>query len=195
MGQEEFDMLLQFFKALANENRLKILGILANRECSVQEIATLLDLKEPTVSHHLAMLKDMGLVDMRAEGNAHLHRLNVEGLQSMSRDVLTREKVASLVDDLVEYDAWEQKVLRAFLEQDRIKQIPAQFKKKLVVLKWLASHFEEGRRYTEVEVNEVIEARHPEYTSLRRQMIDCGLMERDNRIYWRVADWQMPDWK
>jgi hypothetical protein len=195
MGQEEFKTLLCFFKAVANENRLKILGILANGECSVQELALLLDLKEPTVSHHLAMLKDIGLVDMRAAGNTHLHCLNVEGLQAMSRDVLTREKVASLVDDLVEYDVWEKKVLRIFLEGDCIKQIPAQFKKKLVVLKWLASHFEEGRRYTEAEVNEIIETCHPEYTFLRRQMVDCGLMDRDNRIYWRVADWQMPEWK
>jgi hypothetical protein len=192
MGQEEFETLLQFFKALANENRLKMLGILANRECSVQELAALLELKEPTVSHHLAKLKEIGLVEMRIDGNTHLHRLSLESLQTLNRELLTTEKVASLVDDLVEYDLWERKVLRVFLEGDRIKQIPARYKKKLVVLKWLVSHFEEGVRYTEAEVNEIIEARNPEYTLLRRLLIDCGLMEREEGVYWRV-DWEMPD--
>ena len=54
MGTEEFQTLLQLFKALANEDRLKILGILATRERSIGELATLLDLKAPTVSHHLS---------------------------------------------------------------------------------------------------------------------------------------------
>lgn len=192
MGQEKFDMLLQFFKGLANENRLKMLGILANRECSVQELAALLELKEPTVSHHLAKLKEIGLVEMRTDGNTHLHRLNLESLQALNRELLTTERVASLVDDLVEYDLWERKVLRIFLEGDRITQIPARYKKKLVILKWLANHFQEGVRYTEAEVNEIIEAHHAEYTSLRRLLVDCGLMEREEGFYWRV-DWEMPD--
>ena len=103
MGQEEFETLLQFFKALANENRLKMLGILANRECSVQELAALLELKEPTVSHHLAKLKELGLVEMRIDGNTHLHRLSLESLQTLNRELLTTEKVASLVDGNVEH--------------------------------------------------------------------------------------------
>ena len=54
MSQEEFQSLLHFFKVLADESRLKLLGILANGERSVDELATLLKLKAPTVSHHLA---------------------------------------------------------------------------------------------------------------------------------------------
>ena len=139
MEREEIETLLQFFKALGNENRLKMLGILTNRECGVSELATLLDLKEPTVSHHLSKLRALGLVDMRVEGNDHLFRLNVEALRAMSKDIFTSEKMAALVDD-VEYDAWERKVLRSFLEGDRIKAIPTGFKKRLAVLKWLVSH-------------------------------------------------------
>jgi hypothetical protein len=196
MGQEEFEMLLQFFKALANENRLKLLGILANQECSVQELAALLELKEPTVSHHLAKLKEMDLVAMQVDGNTHLYRLDIDGLQTMNREVMasfTSDKMASLVDDLIEYDNWEKKVLRIFLEGDQIKQVPARLKKRLVVLKWLVSYFEEEKRYTETEVNEIIESHHPEYTFWRREFIDYGLMEREEGVYWRVADWEMPE--
>ena len=70
--QAQFQQLLRFFKALANESRLKIVGILANREATVGDLADLLDLRAPTVSHHLAVLKELGLVRMRAEGNAHI---------------------------------------------------------------------------------------------------------------------------
>jgi DNA-binding transcriptional ArsR family regulator len=111
MKTEEIQMLLQFFKALANENRLKILGILAERECGVTELATLLDLKAPTVSHHLSKLKELDLVEMRMEGNDHLYRLSIGNLHTMSETVfssLTSEKMATLSED-VAYDAWEKK--------------------------------------------------------------------------------------
>lgn len=51
MEKAQFQTLLNFFKVLANESRLKILGILAQRECSVEELAALLQLKEPTGVH------------------------------------------------------------------------------------------------------------------------------------------------
>ena len=54
MDPEKFQTLVHFLKTLAHESRLKLLGLLAEREYSVGELAELLDLKEPTVSHHLA---------------------------------------------------------------------------------------------------------------------------------------------
>jgi DNA-binding transcriptional ArsR family regulator len=53
--QPELNTLLEFFKALGNENRLKIIGILANRVCSVEELAELCNLTEPIISHHLGI--------------------------------------------------------------------------------------------------------------------------------------------
>ena len=194
MGEQDLDTLLQFFKALANENRLKLLGILADRECGVEELATLLGVKAPTVSHHLSILAELGLVQMRREGNDHLYRLDVDGLHGMSREVLSSfqaERVAALVDD-VEYDTWERKVLEAFLEGDQIKAMPAGYKKSLAVLKWVANQFEMGRRYTEGEVNEIIERHYEDYCMLRREMVDNGLMARDGKSYWRLK-WEMPD--
>ena len=193
MCQGEFQTLLHFFKALANENRLKILGLLANRECSVGELATLLELKEPTISHHLGKLKGSDLVEIRVEGNDHLYRLNPRALETMSREVLSSERIAALVDDM-EFDAWERKVLDVFLEGDRIIGIPAGYKKRLAVLKWLVSHFEEGIQYSEKQVNEIIQRHHPDYCTFRREFIDNNLMERESGTYWRVA-WRMPEFQ
>ena len=151
MSQEEFQSLLQFFKVLADENRLKLLGILANGERSVEELAALLKLKAPTVSHHLAKLRELNLVGMRSEGNTHYYWLNGEALRQSNKQLLTPERIASLVDD-VEGDAWERKVLRDFFEGTRLKEIPASQKKRSVILRWLANQFEPGVFY-EAQVN------------------------------------------
>ena len=60
MTERDIDMLLRFFKSLANENRLKIVGMLVKRECGVEELASALGLEESTVSHHLAALRELG---------------------------------------------------------------------------------------------------------------------------------------
>jgi ubiquinone/menaquinone biosynthesis C-methylase UbiE/predicted transcriptional regulator len=185
MSEQEFERLLSFFKALANESRLKILGILANRECSVSDLADLLDLREPTVSHHLSKLKELDLVRMQAEGNTHIYALNEAALIQMNKDVFTPQHVAGLVEDVDEL-SWEEKVLDTFVLDDRLSQIPAKHKKRLVILQWLAEKFKPGVRYPERELNEIIARHHPDTASLRRYMVDEGFMQRDHGIYWRV---------
>jgi hypothetical protein len=121
---------------------------------------------------------------MQAEGNTHLYRLNPDGLRDLSKDLLTQEKVASLAKD-VEGEAWERKVLKDFFEGDRLKEIPASRKKREVVLKWLAERFTPGERYPEPRVNELIGKHHPDFATLRRELIGAGLMQRENGVYWR----------
>src|ERR1700750_958582 len=97
MPPEDFETLLQFFKVLADENRLKLLGILATREYSVEELAALLQLKAPTISHHLARLKELKLVRMRSDGNTHFYQLDAESLHQTSKGLLSSEKMTELV--------------------------------------------------------------------------------------------------
>jgi DNA-binding transcriptional ArsR family regulator len=185
MSTADFQILLQFFKVLADETRLKLLGLLASREQSVEELAAQLQLKAPTVSHHLARLKETGLVEMRPEGNTHVYFLNAEALHSMSKGLLSSEKMASLVDDL-EGDAWERKVLKDFFEGTRLKEIPASRKKRAVVLKWFATQFEPGVSYTEKQVNEIVQRHHEDASSIRREMIGEQLLQRAHGSYWLV---------
>ncbi len=186
MPEEDFQTLLQFFKALADENRLKLLGILANGEKSVEELAALLELRAPTVSHHLAKLRELDLVGMRPEGNTHIYWLNAEALRNTSKGLLSSEKMASLVDG-VEGDAWERKVLKDFFEGTRLKEIPASRKKRSVIIKWLANQFEPGVLYKESQVNEILERYHPDTAFLRRELIAEKLMQRENGMYWRAS--------
>lgn len=176
---------LQYLKLLANETRLRLLGLLANRERSVGELAEILTLKEPTVSHHLAKMSEAGLVTMRPEGTTHFYRLNGDTLQQLSRELFTPEQVVSLAPQ-EEADAWERKVLRTYLEGERLSKIPDTRKKRDVVLRWLVTRFEEGRRYTEREVNQVIQRHHPDSATLRRELIGLRLMQREEGVYWRL---------
>lgn len=187
MPPDDFEILLNFFKVLADENRLKLLGILAAREYSVEELAALLQLKAPTVSHHLARLKESGLVEMRADKNTHFYRLNAENLRQTSKGLLSSEKMAELVPiEEMDTDAWERKVLRDFFDGEILTEIPASRKKRSVILRWLSKRFEPGMRYSEAQVNEIIKRHHPDASTLRREMIGEHLLERAQSVYWRT---------
>lgn len=187
MGQELLDKLVSFFKTLADETRLRIVGLLATREYSVEELAATLGVKDPTVSHHLAKLKELGLVTMRAEGNLHYYALDAEALRGLSKEVLTPEVIAAVADDLNE-DAYERRVLRTFMVDGRLAEIPAQRKKREVILRWLVKHFDKGRKYPEAQVNAIIKKYHEDYATLRREFIMAKLMERKDGFYWRVDE-------
>jgi DNA-binding transcriptional ArsR family regulator len=66
----------RFFKAFADEIRLRILSLLATREMCVCEVMVALDLTQPTASHHLGILETVGLVKHRKEGKWVFYRLS-----------------------------------------------------------------------------------------------------------------------
>jgi DNA-binding transcriptional ArsR family regulator len=175
---------LEFFKALADASRLRLLGLLATGERSVDELAALLNLRAPTVSHHLSRLRQLGLVQQRADGNLHFYRLDTEVLRELSRDVLSVERVSGFADSL-QPDAWQAKVLRDFFDGSRLKEIPASRKKRAVVLQQLATHFRVGERYSEMQINKILLRHHGDPATLRRELVGAGLLQRDHSIYWR----------
>lgn len=186
MPSEQLELLLAFLKVIADETRLKLLGVLANREHSVREMAELLNLKEPTVSHHLAKLQEQGIVSMRPEGTVHYYRLNLEVLRRFRKDLFSVEQVASLGEE-VAGDAYERKVMRTYVDGDTIVQIPTVRKKRDVLLRWLAQDFEEGVEYTHKQVNAIIKKHHSDTATLRRELIGAKLMARARDTYWRIT--------
>jgi DNA-binding transcriptional ArsR family regulator len=185
MPPDELDEVLRYLKALADRSRLRLLGLLATEEWTVEELATLLNLRAPTVSHHLALLKELDLVTMCAEGTTHHYRLNDPGLRRMKKLLATPESVAVFAREFPNA-AWEDKVLRDFFQGGQLKAIPAQEKKRLVILKWVAERFEWGRNYSEQEVNGRLKLFHPDFASLRRYLVAHRFMEREHGVYWRT---------
>lgn len=184
MNELPFTNVLSFFKALSDESRLKIVGVLAAKERSVEELASLLELRAPTVSHHLSRLKEVGLVVMRSEGTTHIYRLNIKELRALSKQVLAMDTIVNIAET-VSTDTWERKILTDFLEGERLKEIPASRKKREVILRWLIEKFQYDVRYREKEVSEVIAPHHPDFATLRRELVGAGLLKREHSIYWR----------
>ena len=98
--------LVTFFKALADSNRLKIVGLLAEKSYSVEELAALLQLKPPTVSHHLAKLSEAGLVQSRAESYYSVYQLDKKVLDEKSRSIFSQESRRGNESLLILRRAW-----------------------------------------------------------------------------------------
>ena len=110
------------------------------------------------------------------------HHTSSQAAPAMKRDLVLPGSDGSPVA------AFEAKVLRSFLVDDRLVSIPAQEKKKLVVLRYLLERcFAEDRPYPENEVNESLALFHPDVASLRRYLVEYGLMTRESGVYRRAA--------
>ena len=183
--------MLQFCKAMADDSRLKIVGLLSTAEHSVQQLASILELKEPTVSHHLSVLKQLDLVRMRADANFRWYRLNDEVLGQISRAVFSRGNIAKLAESAGARSS-DRKVLDNFVEGERLLEIPVSYKKRLAILKWLIGSFEPDVSYTESQVNAILKRHHHDCATLRREMIGCGMLSREKGIYWRrpESEWR-----
>lgn len=188
--QEQEYELVAFFKALADENRLKIIGLLAQQPRTVEKLASEIGLSMSTTSHHLARLARVGLVSARTDGHYYVYSLHTDALKDMSQRLLQDDQIRQLSAPVSE-DAYDQKVLSNFLNKDgRIKTFPAQDKKLQVILKHVVKAFEYGQRYPEKQVNEILSQFNEDTAFLRRSLIEYHLMEREGGggSYWRSEE-------
>jgi biotin operon repressor len=179
--------LVAFFKALADANRLKIVGLLAQHPYSGEELAALLDLKPSTISHHLSKLAAVGLVSARAEGYYSIYQLEEAALQR-TRLLFSRADLVSVASG-VDVDAYDRKVIGDFTRPDgSLKTIPGQRRKLEAILRYLAREFKPGTRYTEKQVNEILSRFHPDTATLRRELVGVKLLARQGGggEYWRL---------
>jgi biotin operon repressor len=178
--------LLSFFKALADANRLKIIGLLSQQPYSVEQLAAMLELRPPTVSHHLKLLSEAGLVSARAESYYNVYQLESGALEQFATNLFARDNLPRMASE-VDMDAYDRMVLSNVMQPDgRLKVIPAQRKKREVVLRHILKQFQPGVRYSEQQVNEILALFHDDTATLRREMIVYKLMDRAGGEYWKT---------
>jgi predicted transcriptional regulator len=181
------DELLGFFRALADQSRLKIVGLLAQKPYPVEQLAALLGIGESTVSHHLSRLSEAGLVSARAEGHYSVYSLQPDAVSQMARRLLRTERLAELAGG-IDTTTFDRKVLASFTGADgRFTSFPAQEKKYLVLLRHVLKEFEPGVRYSERRVNDILRRYSDDTARLRRSLVEYGFMDREGggRDYWR----------
>jgi DNA-binding transcriptional ArsR family regulator len=180
MSDTDIETLVTFFKALADATRLRIVGLLAVRPRTVEELATLTEVRPPTISHHLARLKALGLVQVDHEGTTRHYSLQTQTLEALSRQTLSAQTWTRLGTDVADELAWPRKILRDFIVDGRLQTIPASRKKREVILEWLADQFAPDQTYSGPEVNALIQAIHPDSATLRRELIGAKWLTRDD---------------
>ncbi|MGH0792626.1 DUF2087 domain-containing protein [Bacillus mycoides] len=70
-----------------------------------------------------------------------------------------------------------------FDKEDRLKSIPGQKKKKLVLLEHLVRKLDAGNQYTEEEINAFVKQYHDDFCTIRREFVIHGFMDREDNIY------------
>jgi hypothetical protein len=182
--------LVEVFKALGDPSRLRILGAVAERPRTGKELGDLLGVGPPTVSHHVAKLVEAGLIAVTRDGQSRVYALDEAALSALTRLVARRPELKLPVGTTAEADEAEAreraKVIRDFFDGLRLKQIPAQRKKRVIVLQHLLTRFEPRREYPEKDVNAILREAHEDVATLRRELVDYGFMTRSGGVY-RVA--------
>jgi hypothetical protein len=176
-------------KVLTDATRLRIAGRLAASPATTEELVGELGLPTAVVIRQLGLMRRAGLLGPTAPWS-----LRLDALQTLGRSLDELERAAEAsVPPLAGPDgqplpANDAKVLRGYLEDGRLTTIPASNRKRRVVLDWLRDQvFTEDRGYEEKEVNQRLALFHPDVASLRRYMVDEGLVTRENGIYHRAG--------
>jgi hypothetical protein len=163
-------------KVILDEERLAILGLTALRPYTISELSEALPGKRTPPAKHVAQLVDAGLL---IQGEGDRYALNVRQLQQWKRELFARATPPTP-------ESSDEQILATFVRAGKIVQYPAQQSKRLVVLRWLASHFEPGRAYPEREVNEILAGHSEDYATLRRYLVDHAFLARQDGVYRRV---------
>ena len=175
---------ISILKALADKSRLAIINSLLERSQYVEEIAKRLGLATSTVSFHLRKLELAGLVSSHKEQYYVVFQVNSSILNTTLREIVsapTDEK--ELQDERM--NEYRRKVLEVFFRHGTLMKLPSQHKKRLLVLEEFVARLEPTRRYSESEVTELIKPLFDDYCTIRRLLVDEGLIHREGAIYWR----------
>ena len=166
-------------RIVADPLRLSILGRAAEGRVNTSDLASSFDIPVRKVAEAIGKLRAAGLLDdkLRLEGQA---------LQDAVRSVPTAEEAAAVITE----GPWtpaEKEVLARFFSGTRLTEIPTNSTKRSLVLERIAQEFEPGFRYQEQDVNFRLQLFHPDYASLRRYMVEEGIMTRAEGVYWRTG--------
>jgi len=159
--------------------RLAVLGHAAVRPIDVEQLASELGMGVRKVQEVVGKLQAAGLLTPELA-------LDREALRAIAQ-ALPQD---APIDPQLLAQGWteeEAHTLGKFFTGSRLKQIPTQRGKRLVVLERLAQEFEPGRRYQEKEVNFTLQLFHADYAALRRYLIDEDFMARADGVYWRTG--------
>jgi len=180
---DEQPEILNFVKAMASADRLRIIGVLIRGRATQAEIAEQLHMPMRDVFNHLSFLTRVGVVN-EIDG---AYDLDEKAIESLARGQFEGKRESYVPPEEEQEDV--RKVLKNYLNADgTLKQIPPAKNKLLIVLNFIVDAFAFDTNYTEKEVNTILRRFHVDTAALRRYLVDYGFMAResDGTKYWRI---------
>lgn len=177
---------ISIIKALADNSRLRLTNALIEKPQYVEELSERLNLAASTVSFHLKKLEKANLVYHTKEQYYVMYHMNHEAFGMTLQDLVSISDIEKAAQE-ERIRQYRRKVIRTFFENGKVPRMPAQQKKRHIILEEIATRFESERTYTEPEVNEIIAAIHEDFCLIRREFIETKLMARKNNKYRLLA--------
>ena len=177
---------IKLFKCLADKSRILILKSLIKEPMYVELLAQRLSLTPPTISFHLKKLEDANIVKSSKEQYYTVYSINEDILKSRILDIIKEESSEEYLQNQRE-EEYRKKVIENFFEYGKLKSIPVQRKKRVIVLEEILKAFEKGKEYTEREINIIIADFNDDFCTIRREMVMEKMLTRENGIYRRLA--------
>jgi hypothetical protein len=148
----------------------------------VEELAERLNLAQSTVSFHLKKLEDAEIVYKEKEQYYVMFYVRNEVLDKKLIEVISIEDV-NADEHEKRIRKYKQSVIKTYFKQGILERLPTQHKKRWIVMEEFIKLFEHGRKYTEKEVDSKISDLYDDYCTIRRMLIDEGIMQRSKGIY------------
>jgi hypothetical protein len=164
--------------ALGDTDRRRLLAAIELGAATLPDAAKASGLPDQRAAKALARLLASHLVVGDADGGL---RVDDDAFRRAARTARARPPSDEHAGEPEE----RRKVLEAFVRNGRITSMPTAPRKREIVLDWLAGRFDVGRHYSEAEVNSALEGHADDHVSLRRALVDAGLLDRAEREYWR----------
>jgi len=195
MDSKEQLYFISMMRAIADESRLAMLRIMAQQAKTVTEMAQELDLPEAVIAQYVTQLHANGFLRLQMIGNQRLYSFQSQPIKTLQAYIGKLGEPLTQSEKPVSDNAWiealdcspdDKKILVAYTFNGKLTDFPVKDKQWSVILRWLASKFEVGVRYTEKQVNAIITEINPDYATLRRTLVEFGFMsrERGGGEYW-----------
>jgi ArsR family transcriptional regulator len=180
-ASEQLDtVFLEFFKALAVPERLRVAGAIVAKRQIATDLARELDLPLRAVAGHLSVLTNAGFVRQDGEGHAATYVWDEGRVRALAADHLDSPRVRALAGATDE----RSRVLAALVRDGRLVRFPTGEKRKQIILDFIAERFDADRTYTEKEVNAILREFADDYTTIRRALVDRLYLNRHQGVYW-----------
>lgn len=167
-------------KSLLEPDRIAVAGAIVTSARTIDEICAVTGQERRRVVEAIGALRTVELIEV----SESRYRLDDVALRMIAAEL---EESPLPMDPSIGYGMTDEErdVLARYFEGRTLTSVPVSRAKRLVVLERLALEFDVGKKYAEEEVNSILGAFDPDWSTLRRHLVDEGLLDRERNVYWR----------